>query len=51
MLPVDLMTQVLSNARKITCAEVRRVRGIGVVFKDVVLDVDWNELFSSIPIH
>ena len=32
MFPVDLMTQVLSHARKITCAEVRRVRGIGVVF-------------------
>ena len=26
------MTQVLNHAGKITCAEVRRVRGIGVVF-------------------
>ena len=29
--PVDSMTQVLSQARKITCAEVRRVRGFCAV--------------------
>ena len=28
----DSMTQVLSHARKITCAGVRRMRGLGVVF-------------------
>ena len=28
----DSMTQVLSHARKITCAGVRRMRGLSVVF-------------------
>ena len=31
-IPVDSMTQVLNHARKITCAGVRRMRGVGVVF-------------------
>ena len=31
-IPVDSMTQVLSHARKITCAGVRRMHGFGVVF-------------------
>ena len=31
-IPVDSMTQVLSQARKITCGRVRRMRGFGVVF-------------------
>ena len=30
--PVDLMTQILSHAKKIASVEVRRVRGFGVVF-------------------
>ena len=30
------MTQVLSHARKITCADVRRMRGLSVVFSPPV---------------
>ena len=53
----DSMTQVLSHARKITCAGVQRMRGLSVVFtlalayQGIAIACERNTLFFSKKYH